>query len=192
MAGRHAQPVEMLLVNGKKHLTKDEIQQRRQSEVKFGSDRLVCPAYVRKDPVAHSKWREIVKEYKQAAEMKINLVTSSDVGILAMYCKTYSEYQMLLSAQQRIQQIHYDSSELEDYISGEDEFPYKVKKQLRDLFSISAILTVETAINKKMEMLLKMEDRLFLNPLAKLKNIPKPAPKKPASKFGALSGGTSG
>lgn len=34
-------------------------------------------------------------------------------------------------------------------------------------------LQLESAINKKMDLLIKMEDRSFLNPLAKVKNIPK-------------------
>ena len=41
------------------------------------------------------------------------------------------------------------------------------------IMSASGVLTFDSALNKKMDMLIKMEDRLFLSPLAKLKNIPK-------------------
>jgi len=41
------------------------------------------------------------------------------------------------------------------------------------------LLRIETAINKKMDMLIKMQDRLFLNPLAKVKNVPKKEKVKP-------------
>jgi hypothetical protein len=103
----------------------------------------------------------------------------------------------LQKSYQRTSDIHYDCKELEETIEGEyfDEddnkvyalFGSKVRKQLRDLFSINAILTIETAINKKMDMLIKMEDRLFLNPLAKIKNVPKKEVKEEdpnASMFG--------
>ena len=93
-----------------------------------------------------------------------------------------------------MKEIHYDSLELEDYLEEFDEegkarFGYKIKKQLRDIISVSGILSIETAINKKMDMLIKMEDRLFLNPLAKIKNVPKSTkdddpPKSKWSNFG--------
>ena len=193
MAGRHAQPIDLLVMQGKTHLTKEQIAARKASEIKFGKDNLVCPSYVKRDPVAYAKWKELVKEYKAAAEAKIDIVRSSDAGILAMYCKTFSEYQTLLAAQQRVTEIHYDCDALDEYIGDQDDFNFKIKKQLRDLFSVSAILSIESAVNQKIGMLLRMEDRLFLNPLAKVKNIPKPAKEeKPASKFGAIRGGARG
>lgn len=179
MGGRNAQPIDILVAKGKKHFTKAEIEQRKNSQIMLGEKRLKCPEYIKDNPVALKKWRELVKEYKAAAEDNIELIKSSDVGILAMYCKTFSEYQLLLQSHQRVSEIHYDCDDLDEAINGTDEetgdalFSYKVKKQLRDLFAVSGILAIETAINKKMDMLIKMEDRLFLNPLAKVKNVPK-------------------
>jgi phage terminase small subunit len=199
--GRNAKPIDILEAQGKKHLTKNEIDTRKKSELKFGDTRLKCPDYIKQDPVALKKWRELSKEYKAAAEKNIEIVKSSDAGIMAMYCKTFSEYQMLLKAHQRVSEIHYDCRELDEAIDGtyiEDDkervlFSYKVKKQLRDLFAISGILAIETAINKKMDMLIKMEDRLFLNPLAKVKNVPKPTKDdKPASKYEKFGAGVNG
>lgn len=178
MGGRNAQPIDILQARGKKHLTKKEIKQRKESEIKFGDEKLVCPMYVYSDKVARKKWNDLIADYRKAKAQGIELIRSSDVGILAMYCKTFSEYQELLSAYQRVSEIHYDCSELDELIAdtnkeGKYIYSYKVQKALKDLFSINAILTIETAINKKMDMLLKMEDRLFLNPLAKVKNVPK-------------------
>ena len=184
MAGRNAQPIDMLTAKGKKHLTKAEIEHRKKSEIKLGKDRLVCPMYVKTDTVAYKKWRDLISDYNKAKAQGVELVKSSDAGILARYCKTFSEYQTLLRAHQRITEIHYDCDDLNESIDGVDIksgdaiFSYKVKKQIRDLFAISGILSIETAINKKMDMLLKMEDRLFLNPLAKVKNVPKKEEKK--------------
>ena len=179
--GRNAQPIDLLKAKGKKHLTKEEINTRKESEIKLGSKELLCPAYVKNDAVAFSKWREIKHIYKD-----VDFVSSGDVSLLGRYCKTTSEYQVLLKTYQRVSEIHYDCVELDEALDGtyeEDDkekvlFSYKVKKQIRDLFSIGAILTIESAINKKQDLLIKMEDRLFLNPLAKVKNIAKKEEKK--------------
>lgn len=177
MAGRHAKPIELLVVEGKKHLTKAEIESRQKSEIRFGDHKLKCPEFVRGDLNAYKKWKEVTNLYKD-----VDFVSSGDTGLLARYCKSFSEYQDLLQSYQRIKEIHYDCKELDEALDGEytdDEnedrrlFSYKVKKQLRDMISVNALLSVESAINKKMDMLIKMEDRLFLNPLAKIKNVPK-------------------
>ena len=189
MPGRNAKPVLLHIAEGNPNrLTKAEMKRRENAEVKLGDARLKCPDYIKADAVALKKWRELVKEYKAAAGDGVDLVKSSDIGILARYCKTFSEYMELLKAYQRVSEIHYDCKELDEALDGtyydEDEnkerylFSHKVKKQLRDLFSIGGILVIETAINKKMDMLIKMEDRLFLHPLAKVKNIPKKEPKQ--------------
>lgn len=190
MPGRHAQPIEILQANGRKHLTKEEIEQRKQSEIKFGDGKLRCPDFVKNDVEAFKKWKEVTKLYKD-----VDFVSSGDVGLLARYCKTFSEYQELLKAYQRVSDIHYDCSELEELIEDTNDegkylYSFKVKKQLHDLFSISAILTIETAINKKMDMLIKMEDRLFLNPLSKIKNVPqKPKEEETPSKYSKFGAG---
>jgi phage terminase small subunit len=191
--GRNAQPIAILKANGRKHLTKAEIDNRQQSEIRLGDNKLKCPDFVKDDVEAYKKWKEVTKLYKD-----VDFVSSGDIGLLARYCKTFSEYLVLQKSYQRINEIHYDCKELDEAIDGtyadEDSdkekalFSYKVKKQLRDLFSIGAILSIETAINKKMDMLIKMEDRLFLNPLAKVKNVPKQEPKKQEDPNGGMFG----
>lgn len=193
--GRNAKPVSLHVAEGNPNrLTKEEIEKRKNSEIKLGDAKLRCPDYVKNDVEAYKKWKEIMKIYKD-----IDFVSSGDIGLLGRYCKTHSEYLLLQKAYQRTSDIHYDCKELEEAIDGEyyDEetdkdkalFSYKVKKQLRDLFSIGGLLSIETAINKKNDLLAKMEDRLFLNPLAKVKNVPqkKKEEETPSkySKFGA-------
>lgn len=41
------------------------------------------------------------------------------------------------------------------------------------LISISGVLQIDKAINQKAMVMTQMEDRLFLNPLAKIKNVPR-------------------
>ncbi len=191
--GRNAQPIELIRAKGKKHLTKAEIDERKNNEIKVGSNKLICPSYVKNNAIAYKKWKEIIKIYKD-----IDFVSSGDVGLLSRYCMTFSEYENLLKIRETMNVLEFNSDESEDTIeilSGE----YNAKKinnlinKINYLLSTDGLLTLETAINKKMDMLIKMEDRLFLNPLAKIKNIPrKPKDEAPKNKFGKFVGGAIG
>lgn len=195
--GRNAKPVSLHIAQGNPNrLTKEEIAARSQSEVKLGKtdlDRLKPPLFVKNDTSAYSYWKQLMKEYKEAATQGIELLTSSDISLLALYCKTYSEYERLLNSYQTIDKIAYNSVELDEYIEDSEEFNSRVKQQLRAMIAVDGLLRIETAINKKMDMLIKMQDRLFLNPLAKVKNVPKPKKdEKPASKFTKFGVGRGG
>ncbi|WP_110930948.1 P27 family phage terminase small subunit [Paenibacillus bouchesdurhonensis] len=195
--GRNAKPVSLQLAQGNPNrLTKEEIAARLESEVKLGKtelDRLKPPSFVKDDTIAFAYWKQFLKEYREAAKQGIELLTSSDVSMLALYCKTYSEYERLLKSYQTIDKIAYNSVELDEYIEESEEFNTRVKKQLRAMVAVDGLLRIETAINKKMDMLIKMQDRLFLNPLAKVKNVPKPKKEeKPPSKFSKFGGGRIG
>ena len=188
--GRNGQPIDLLVVKGKSHLTAKQKELRKKAEIKFGGRAIACPDYVLKNDVALDKWAEISALYDG-----FDFVSAGDSGLIARYCMTYSEYLDLIKAFQRVKEVHYDCDELDEainssYIVEETEqskrvFGAKVMKQLRDLFSINAILTIEAAINQKMKMLITMEDRLFLNPLAKVKNIPKQKAEEPEDKLKA-------
>jgi len=155
-------PIDLLKAKGKKHLTKAEIDARKESEIKLGDKELLCPAYVKNDVVAFSKWREIKHIYKD-----VDFVSSGDTGLLGRYCMTHSEYIKLLSQKARIERFEIDYEQLlktydSTLLEGLDTF-----------FRMGPVMQLDNAINKKMDMLIKMEDRLFLNPLAKIKNIAK-------------------
>ena len=174
MGGRNGQPTSLILAKGRSHhLTKAVIEQRKAAEIKTGTQSLKCPDYVKNDVNAFKRWKEIIKIYKD-----VDFVSSGDIGMLARYCMTHAEYMELLKRKKRINSISEDPDEVEDYIQGEERFDSRVQKQLLDMISTNAILRIETAINKKMDLLIKMEDRSFLNPLAKVKNIPKKEPEK--------------
>lgn len=178
MGGRNAKPIGLHLAEGNPNrLTKEQIEARKESEVKLGEQdlkKLRKPSFVSKDKIANKLWNELIKEYASAAEQGAELLTSSDVGALALYCKTHSEYERLLAAYQRVDSIAADTDQLYKYILEQDNYVMKAMAAIADLASIDGILKIETAINKKMDMLLKLQDRLFLNPLAKVKNVPKP------------------
>lgn len=77
MAGQR-QPVKLLLVKGKKHLTKQEIEEREKQEIKAPADKVRAPSYLSK---------ENKREFnKIAAELqKIGIITNLDVDALARY-----------------------------------------------------------------------------------------------------------
>lgn len=166
MAGRRGQPIDLLVQKGKKHLTNEEKKRRKDGEIKLGKSKFTCPDFVLKDPKALEKWQEIMELYKD-----VDFVSNGDTGHLARYCKTFSEYLNLIDRMSRIRDINENSDDVDEYI--DEHFDDRIKKQLMDMVSTSAILQLETAINKKQDMLIKMEDRLFLNPLAKVRNVPK-------------------
>jgi phage terminase small subunit len=168
-AGRPRKPLSILKQEGKSHLSKKEIEIRKKSEVNIGTKELVAPAYVKKDLVAFKKWQEILDNYKDA-----DFISSGDVGFLARYCMTFSEYLRLCETRDRLGNLQANWDQYEDVIP--EEFQESIEKAL----SMNVDLQLENAINKKMDLLIKMEDRSFLNPLAKIKGIPvkeKPKPK---------------
>lgn len=85
--GRKAQPVDVILLKGKKHLTKEEIEERRQAEerVRPRDDKVRCPKWL--DKVGRAEWRRICAELKA-----LNLLTNVDVSSLAIYCDQVSQY----------------------------------------------------------------------------------------------------
>lgn len=166
MGGRNGQPVDLILAKGRSHhLTKEIIEQRKSAEIKTGTNTLRCPDYVKNDVNAFKKWKEIMKVYKE-----VDFVSSGDIGMLARYCMTHSEYLRLLENRKHLEALEANWDQYSEV------FPEEFSRQLERLLKLEPLLQLETAINKKMDLLIKMEDRSFLNPLAKVKNVPKKEP----------------
>jgi phage terminase small subunit len=199
MGGRNGKSIELHLAEGNpSHLTRAEIAARQAAEIKLGADdwkNIKPPANVKNDAAAYRWWKSLVKDYKSAAEQGVELLTSSDIGLLAIYCKTYSEYEDLQVQRRVLIRIQEEPGIFDEALEQRGLIYAEVKaiQYLSQLASIEGTLKLDGAINKKMDMLIKMQDRLFLNPLAKVKNIPKPAKEKEkTSKFGRFGGGRSG
>lgn len=176
MAGRRAKPIALHLASGNpSHLTKAEIEHRQKSEIKLGSTRLTCPAFVKSNKVAYAKWKEMIKLYAG-----FDFVASGDVGLLARYCVTFSEYQDLIERRSKVAMWPDNEADEADVIESLLDNEGWSQKRIKNLIeryeyilSVGGILAIDKAINAKMDALVKMEDRLFLNPLAKIKNVPK-------------------
>ena len=61
--GRSAKPIELLMVEGKKHLTKEEIEERRNSEIRFGDEKLI-PDLLQNHEIPYEKRTEIKKLFR--------------------------------------------------------------------------------------------------------------------------------
>ena len=84
--GRPRQPVDLLLQRGTKHLTKEEIAERRASEVKPCPDGIAAPTYL---TAAQKKRFELLAEQLK----KINIMGETDVDTLARYVVAQSLYE---------------------------------------------------------------------------------------------------
>lgn len=152
MAGRPSKPVELILLEGKTHLTKKQIAERKAKEESLKSDSPYQPnKKVKNNPVALETFLKLQKLYK-----KIDYVDGLDENIINRYCLLTAEVDAM---EQLLQRMESDIDKCQS--SGEMVTMYK---------SISGM---EGNLNRSRDMLLKMEDRLFLNPTARVKNVPK-------------------
>lgn len=85
--GRRARPVELLVLNGKKHLTKKEIRERREREERLrpAADAVRAPSWLSKE--ARKIWRRAVK-----ALGPLEILTNADVEQLAVFCDSAARY----------------------------------------------------------------------------------------------------
>lgn len=85
--GRKAKPIALHLLEGRKHLTKAEIEQRLAGEQQFaiGNDKIKPPKWL--DDIAKKEFKRIVREMEQTG-----ILTNIDVDMLALYCDAYSQY----------------------------------------------------------------------------------------------------
>lgn len=82
---RPRQPVDLLIANDKKHLTKEEIEQRRSSEIKPCIDKIEAPPYLTKKQ--KQEFGEIADQLK-----KLNIMGETDVDALARYITSRDLY----------------------------------------------------------------------------------------------------
>ena len=154
--GRNKKPVMYHVLTGNKTtLSKEEIKRRQEAEekLKIGEHVFVVTENILQNETALNKWKELVKIYEG-----FDFVTNVDVGVIEKYCLTHADYFELLEMKIRIKE-EYPEPTL--YLQALNE------------------LKLSNEINKKLDMLIKLEDRLFLNPLSRIKAVPpKPEEKK--------------
>lgn len=78
MAGRRREPIDLLVAKGKKNLTKAEIEERRNSEIKAPADKVEPPVYLTEKQ--KTKFIEIAKEL-----IDLEIISNLDCDSLARY-----------------------------------------------------------------------------------------------------------
>lgn len=175
--GRNAKPINLHILEGNPNrLTKTQIAARKAAEIHLGDYNLKCPQFVKSDAIAYAKWKECIKIFEGK-----EIITSADAGQLARYCKTFSEYQDLCEHRKITQSMEPFSEEEIEQINDEfathigERSAKKMFEKVEYIMSVNGLLAIDKAINAKLTALNSMEDRLFLHPLARVKNIPKKA-----------------
>jgi P27 family predicted phage terminase small subunit len=104
MAGAR-QPIDLVIANGKKHLTKAEIEQRKAEEVRAPCECIEPPPYLQ---------GAMAKEFVEYAEKleKIGIISDLDVDCLARYILSKSMYLKLTSKlQNEVKEGRYAAAE---------------------------------------------------------------------------------
>ncbi len=169
--GRPGKPIDVLTLDGKKHLVKSEIEQRRANEklMHSGVKNYIPSNQVLNNPDALLMFKKLKKLYKN-----ISYVDGLDENIINRYCLIHSETIINENILNILSASINESLDVDNLI--------KVSSQISN---------VTNSIYKLREMLLKIEDRLLLNPTARIKNVPKKIENdKSANKFDKFGGGS--
>ena len=157
VAGRPAKPIQLHLQNGnKRHLTKAEIEarERQESSLRSGQKKYKASPQVKADKAAYAMFKKLQRLYRE-----IEYVEGLDENVINRYCLLHSEVSSLRDMRQQLEERMTQLEDEEDHAG--------------QLSLTSTILDIDQRQLKKMEMLLKLEDRLFLNPTARIKNVPR-------------------
>ena len=82
---RPREPVDLVVLKGKKHLTKAEIEERKSKEVKAPSDKIRAPSYLPKD---------LRRDFKRLSDelIRVEIMSNLDIDALARYLITHKEW----------------------------------------------------------------------------------------------------
>ncbi|WP_158738636.1 P27 family phage terminase small subunit [Alteribacillus sp. YIM 98480] len=162
MAGRNSKPTQLIKLEGNKdRRTKAELEHREKAEKALYTGTTFREDPVTKeDPVAHKEFLRLRKLYK-----KIEFVDGLDQATINRYCQLKSQEHML--------------HDLYVGIKEHMETMPNIQKKMTMYDELKEVLSKQNQVRDK---LLKLEDRLFLNPVARMRSIPKqPEEKKEKS-----------
>ena len=162
--GRNAKPTELLLLEGKTHLTKAQLEKRKAQEIKLKNQT------IRADPMVMADKRAL-KEFKNLRKLyaEIDFVGTLDSHIINQYCLSVAELDDLVMVLTGVREM----------MRSEDPAAKAA--------AIKNYLSIDTELRLKRTEIMKLSDRLYLNPVSRTKNLPKrekPARDPKASMFG--------
>lgn len=130
MAGQRL-PLELVQARGSKHLTKAEIQERQEREIKPITDNIIAPAYLTK--------KETEEFYKIADQLKkLNVMGETDVDALARYITSREMYENAVK-QMRKKEVKNNPLLFEKWLKIQDKLFKQCRASANDLgLSISS------------------------------------------------------
>ena len=140
MAGQR-QPTELVLLRGKKHFTKAEIEARKNAEVVAPSDEVKPPKYLTKKQ--KTEFRKLAKEL-----LKIKLIANIDCDALARLIVAQEQY-IQITKQIEVTPLMIEAPLFEKQINPETKKEESVK------------VGVTLVVNDEKERLLIIQDRLI-------------------------------
>lgn len=144
------QPIDLLVFKGKKNLTKSEIEERKEQEVKAPSDKVKAPAYLSKD---------LKREFKKIADelLQIGIMTNLDVDALARFLIARNMYIKISNQLLELDPLEDDFNTL---INHQDKFFKQSRAAASDL-GLTISSRCKLVIPKKEEKKKSEEEELF-------------------------------
>lgn len=110
MAGPR-QPIELVIANDRKHLTKAEIEERRQCEVKPCTEDITAPSYLT------AKQKKTFNKIAQQLQ-KLNIMGETDTGALARYVTAQELYEEAVKELRKLSKDRPGEEEKEDDLAS--------------------------------------------------------------------------
>lgn len=169
--GRNAKPPDLLIMEGKSHKTKTELEERRTRQVKSKYKTIKPDEQIMQDPRAMEEFKFLLKMYKD-----MEYVGMMDSHIISQYCMSVSELNDLTQEMLKMRQQLKETRK------------YKSSKKHGAL--LAACVELDKEIRMKRQEIIRLADRLYLDPVARTKNVPKKEKKAKENETDSLFGDT--
>lgn len=125
---RPRQPVDLLLYKNQKNLTKSEIEERRQQEVKAPADKIRAPSYLPKD---------LRRDFKKIADqlVEIGIMSNLDIDALCRYLIARKLYLQVTDALINRSPVAQNEVVEEDKVDGELIRNVTIKESASGIYS---------------------------------------------------------
>jgi len=124
---RPREPIDLIAAKGRKHLTAEEYENRKASEVAAPADNIAPPAYLSKKEKA--RFEEIAGQL-----VSIGIISNLDCAVLARYVKAEMEYEKITRQLQKIKFVPDKKSTLpvEDQLAEQyGKYNFLLKMQVK-------------------------------------------------------------
>lgn len=182
-------PIALQIYNGNKgKLSTADQNAYAAAEITMGDLKFVTPDDIKRDKLALKKWREVTKIYRDAG---LTVVSNTDTGVIARYCMLYSEYWQLLEQRRGINDMEFpEDDEAELMAVTDDEYTRARSRRLWNIMEyftrLDGLLKLDDKLHRKLKSILDIEDRIFLNPAAKVRTLPIRRKPKETDEMGEL------